>query len=232
MTNVEKVYDELKAYRRKVAYATEKAAAELEEIEEMRGSPYYDRRAREIEDKRLKDIDGSRSYHAKRLDEVFDAMRENAARVLPDPPTSEMLETLQLLKMQENPGWNEIRNAAAVCANNAQAMAVVREIAAKHNVMVPLKVKNTIGDQEIADAIGALLSYARVTLRLTKVNNGADWYNQGMSHLTGVKDTTGGQGIDFFRVDKDVSSPQEMCHEFGGIRNNEAYEKFCKAVND
>lgn len=232
MSNTTAFFDLINRYRTLVKVENDKADNRLKEIEEMKGSPYYDRKAAEIEDERMREIRGYRESIGRQLDEVLNSMRENAARVLPvDVPTQDMIHTIELLKLKENPTWDEIREAGAICMNNKQAFAVVEEIANKHHVPLPAKPK-TYGTTETNAAIDNLLSFARVTLQLDRVNNRQQWFQMAHENMTGVKDTTGGRGMDFYMVDGDCADTKEMIMNCGQIETESQYKDFCAAVND
>lgn len=232
MDNITEYFGLIKQYRALVQAENDKVNAEIKGLDEYKGSPFYERRAAEIENERMKEIKGYRDSIGKQLDKVLASMRENAARVLPaDVPTSDMIHIIELLRLKQNKTWDELREAAVICQSNPQALAVVAEMAAEQNVPLPAAPK-TYGSTETNSAIDELYRFARTTLQLDKVNNLTEWFEMAHPEMSRKQDTTGGKALDFWLIDRDVADAKEMIMKAAAMENEKQFTDFTAAVND
>ena len=232
MDYVSEYFALIKRYRTLVQVANDKANEQLKSIEDYAGSSYHERKAAEIEKERMNEIETLRKSIGKQLDDVLKGMQRNAKRVIPtDVPTADMLNTIQLLKLKKNRTWNEVREAALICQDNPQAFAVVAEMAAEDNIPLPATPK-TYGSTETATAITELYSFANTMLKLDKVNCAPLWWQMAHTSMSGVKDETGGQAMDFYLIDRDVADAKELITRAAQMESGKQFEDFCKAVND
>lgn len=105
--------------------------ARLSNLEDARGSKYFEDEAKKAEDTRDEALNALKNEYGVYFRIALDAMsKANASRKMP-APTEEELRILQLLKMKDKPTEAELDAAANALKGNSTCLSVLTEIA--HN---------------------------------------------------------------------------------------------------
>ena len=224
-------FDIINGYRKAVAEAQHKADNKIILAEKAKGSPLYDELLKEADESLKEAANVAREAARPKLRAVIDEMRKNISKQKPTPPTAEMLEKLQFLKMRfdvMNDGhaddyasrdtvtYEDLKEAAAFCQGNAEAMKVVNDMARRKGVVIP-NIKETVGGDLCEKVVDSLEKEGFTALNLPRVNNTTKWYEMHNNQMTGVEDTTDGRAFDFFRVDRDLPTERDMVSRYGGL---------------
>lgn len=227
MSNTNEYYDLINKYRSVVTAANEEYNTAITSAEEAKGSPLYDRLINEANEKRENAINAIRKELKPKMNDVLKRMKKNITELKPIPPTSEMIETLELLKMRDNLSDAEIRAAGELCSSCPSAFAVVAEMAQKRNLPLVPK-RGTIGGENGDRAVEALRKAAMTTLEMPKVNNRPEWIEMNSS-IYGKEDTTNGRSMDFFQYDRSFNTDRDMISSWSGI--NDGFDAFYETLN-
>lgn len=238
MSLTSEYFEIIKNYRRAVADAQEKAGEKIRRAEKARGSELY----KELIDEAQKELENAakaaRETAKPKLRIVIDKMRQNVSQQKPVPPTSEMLEKLQFLKMRfdvlnlrsndnfadrDTITYDELKEAATFCQGNSEALKVVKDMATRKGFVLP-NIKETVGGDLCQKAVDGLEKDGFTVLELPKVNNRMEYLEMSNSMIYSKDDITNGRGMDFFRVDKDFSTEKDMISEYGGLYPNNYVE--------
>ena len=99
-------------------------------------------------------LEAARGKARPRFKEAIDGMRANIAAPDMQPPTAEMLATLQMLDMRDNIEADEIEAAARLCGNNDLALRTLRDVVTRKGRVLPSNVKTT--EARTRDAVDTL----------------------------------------------------------------------------
>ena len=211
-------FDIINGYRKAVSEAQRKADEKILLAEKAKGSPLYDELMKEAAESLAEAAKTAREAAIPKFRETITAMRDNIGKQKPTPPTAEMLERLQFLKMRDENSitYDELRDIAAFCQDNPSAMQVVNDMAKKKGFVLP-NIKETVGGDLCAKAVDGLEKSGSVCLNLPKVNNTTAWYQMWKSHITGVNDETGGQAFEYFKNDRDYATEDDILKGYGGL---------------
>jgi len=194
------------------------------------GSVGFEADIKAIEEKRAAEIAALRENCSEDFDCCIAAMQKAAQSRPITPPTQEQVNILQLLKMKEHVSRDELEHAAHSMRDCSLALSILEEIAGKHDILGFHAGGTCISDNYVNSAIREFAKSARTILSLTRTNQRKEYMNP-----HGMGDGPNGsipsmEAIAKFRVDVDVSTPQEAASRFGNIPET-AYSAFCEAVS-
>ncbi len=187
MTNIEKITELLKDYRRMTAFYDAEFRDGVENLRSNghENSRYYENELTRLSENKAENMRILRKRISKDAAEIIGEMRKNAAREKPPAPTREVIETLELLRMKDRVLQSELDGAVDVCRSNQTALAVCAEIAMKHNLtLYGAGARSTVGNTEITDGIDSLENHVRWTLRLDKINRKNEYYAQAVEGIS------------------------------------------------
>lgn len=117
-------------------YKSRTAALEKDDVADKKGSTWYDRYVAEVDRK----IEAERvrlgTEVQKELVGMIDTMRKNVGQKITKAPTTDMVNTLSLLRMMDTVNPTEIREYAAQMADCPLAMKALSQIAEKNSIRI------------------------------------------------------------------------------------------------
>ncbi len=130
--------------------------------------------------------------------------------------------------MREHLTRDDLEHAANAMQDCAVALGVLEELGRKHEIMGFHAGGSGVSDSFVQNAIQSFAKSAREILSLDRCGV----RGQQLDFSDGLHGTTPTvASIGKFRVDVDPQSPMDCAGHFGGVPG-EAYEAFCKAVDD
>lgn len=228
MSNTSTYFENINKYRSAVKAANEELDKKLREAEDAKGSIMFDKLVNKSTEERNEVIEKARKTVKSAIDESLKKMKANVNELKPIPPTSEMLEHLQLLKMRDNVTDEEIRAAGEMCSGCPAAWEVVHEMAQKRGLPLAAK-QGTLGGENGLKAIEKLRKAAEMILSMQKVNNRDEWFKMSKSYTYSIEDTTNGKAFDYYMYDKDFNDDKSMIKDFSGIIDN--FDSFYETIN-
>lgn len=150
-------------YRKQVKAARETYLRKMERLEKYADSKQgqEDIEAAKAEYKAA--LEAARAVAAPKFKDAVDGMRNNASKADMQPPTAEMLATLQMLDMRDEIEDGEIEAAARLMGNNDGALRTLRDVLARKGRALPSSVKTT--EAQTRDAVDKLARAASSILQ-------------------------------------------------------------------
>ena len=217
ITNTQKYYNIIRDFRKALRAIDEKFSPRYEELRRYEGSAGYKESVDELDKARKGLIDEVRVEASKELEDVVAAMRTAYQSRPSKAPTQEQLAILQALKMRENVGKDELREALNAVQDCPLAVQVIGEIAAKHHHILGLR--QELSRDMVSRSLDALLlNGQKMISRLER---------PGEARRTAVN--TG--NWDGFRFDVDPADPQDCARVFGGVGSAD-FSKFAEMVDN
>lgn len=195
---------------------------ELQRLEQYKGSVGYEKERSEAEKKRDAAIAAHQSEYKSKFDNIIGGMRESATNRTMEPPTAEMLNLLQVLKMREKVSRDELEQAGRTLKDCPAALSVLDELAKQHEYHgMKFSGTSTAG---ILASIDSLADSAKRICALRKCDSRREQAARASVHSPEWSH----DAMYSFRVDCDVSSIGEALRVFGGVQDADA---FGEAVN-
>ena len=100
----------------------------MESLKNHKGSKYYEEEAAKAQKARDAALDPLKKEYTKLFNEILDLMKEaNGSRKM-TPPTEEELRTIQMIKLKDNPTYEELKEAAQTVKGNPFCLSTLSEI--------------------------------------------------------------------------------------------------------
>ena len=99
-------------------------------------------------------LEAARATARPKFDRAIRGMREHIAAPSMEPPTAEMLATLQMLELRDNIEASEIEAAAKVMGHNDAALRTLRDVLMRKGKVMPTTVKTF--EAQVSDAADSL----------------------------------------------------------------------------
>lgn len=136
MQNTTRLYEAINKFMMERSEAREEFLVMKRRYAKAAGSEYYTETMNEAKKKRESRVDAAQAAARKEIAEIAQAMTEKADSITMNPPTDEQLRILSLLRMREHVTQAELDSAAAAMGGNGAALAVLDELAHKHEILV------------------------------------------------------------------------------------------------
>lgn len=136
MQNTTRLYETINRFMMERAEAREEYLVMKRRYAKAAGSEYYTETMNEARKKRESRVDAAQAAARQEMAEIAQAMTEKADSIAMNPPTDEQLRILSLLKMREHVTQAELDSAAQSMDGNGAALAVLDELAHKHEILV------------------------------------------------------------------------------------------------
>ena len=108
-------------------------------------------------------LEAARAVARPKFEQAVKGMRENIAAPSMEPPTPEMLATLQMLELRDDIDAGEIEAAAKVMGNNDAALKTLRDVLMRKGRVMPSSIKTT--EARTSDAVNELSRAASAILQ-------------------------------------------------------------------
>ena len=135
MTNTEYLYQAMKKYQDARSAARDEYMQTMKRLESSKGSAYYDEQREKAMKKRNDTVAAAQAECMKTVDNALSCMRTAISGRKMEAPTEEMLRILQMLSMRTSVTKAELDTAANAMNGNSTALAVLEDIARKHEVL-------------------------------------------------------------------------------------------------
>lgn len=216
MTRTERLYQIIKNFRAEVL-AKDKELKEREKaLEDLKGSPRYNKIIAQIETERAANINSLRDKLAPETDVLMHKCFEATAKTIPtEPPTEEALRTLEVLKLRSELAKRngqavpseELHNAVKAMGDNPTALEALRSIATENGVMLLTPSKKGVTQAQAQEAVKLMARSINTLYHLPKLGIREDY---GLM-MNGYKnDITNGHASDAWRLDMDFNSEDEF----------------------
>ena len=117
-------------------YKSRMAALEKDDVADKKGSTWYDRYVAEVDRKIEAERVRMGTEVQKELVGMIDTMRKNVGQKITKAPTTDMINTLSLLRMMDSVNPTEIKEYAVQMADCPLAMKALSQIAEKNNIRI------------------------------------------------------------------------------------------------
>ncbi len=216
-------FNDITKYRKGMRAIQAEADEALKRLEQYKGSAGYQKDAEAVEEKRLTAVKALQAEVLSSVSETIDGMRKKAKARQIQPPTAEQESILRLLKMRKTITRNELDQAANSLQDCPLALSVLREIAQDHEILGFHNSGGRASTEEILSSIDALERFARTSCEMPRIDNREEWIKSPLYHADVTR-----QRLDFFRVDKDLATEDDLLTFAGDVRN---LSDFRDAVN-
>ncbi len=129
------MYDAVDRYMHERAMARVEYRSTMMRIADAAGTPYYDQIKEEADKKRAARVAAAQDRARAEVKTAVETMVENADRLQMTPPTEDQLRIMELLNMREKLTKGELDAAANAMGGNAAALALLDELAQKHDIL-------------------------------------------------------------------------------------------------
>ncbi len=187
----------------------EEYAQEVARLEAYKGSAGYEEGMRKAEAQRQVALAIARDAARSTMQAAFEGMRKQAAKRATPPPKRENLDLLQALGMREKLTRDDIVHAANTMEGDPAALAVLDDMAKKHEVIGQWH--RTLTDANVSGAISSLEQSCSALLQRDVVYEDRRNDPALLSpayHANAPQDRT--RAIRQWRVDKDYATAEEM----------------------
>lgn len=135
MTNTEYLYQAMKKYQTARSAARDDYMQTMKNLENAKGSVYYDEQREKAIKKRNDAVAAAQVECTKTVDNALAYMRSAISSRKMEAPTDDMLRILQMLSMRTSITKAELDTAANAMNGNSTALAVLEDLARKHEVL-------------------------------------------------------------------------------------------------
>lgn len=133
MSNMSRYFDAYAQQRRWVGNAVSKCATEAAKLAKFKGSKGYDEELDKLRQERDNAIADAVAHTAAEFKEALAAMNAKLDNAPLVPPSEEQLRLVSALRMREHLSQSELERAAEQVGDNDASLALVMELAEKHN---------------------------------------------------------------------------------------------------
>lgn len=225
MTRTERLYQLAKKFYYSFAEKQHEIDEREKEIEDLKGSPRYNRLKAQIDEERAKLCKECRDEVGDETDLILRNMLTAAERAKPmEAPTAEMLNTLQLFEMRyrqyedaKKPGGStnginpltssELHAAVPLMKGNPTALKALKNIAHKSGILLTGAEPKGLTENEAVEMVKTAARSMATLYHLPKVNNRREWAEMAHGH---IEDITNGKAWEFYRMDSDITSEDEF----------------------
>lgn len=161
MQNTTRLYEAINRFMMERSEAREEFLVMKRRYAKAAGSEYYTETMNEARKKRESRVDAAQAAARQEMAEIAQAMTEKADSIAMNPPTDEQLRILSLLKMRDKLTKGELDAAANGMKDNAAALAMLDELAAKNEILTTSYIRLAEGKltaDQSKNAIRSILS--------------------------------------------------------------------------
>lgn len=148
MSNLNEYASIIKRYAHSRADAKSDFVEEMQSIQQMEGSEYYEKKKKEFETIYLLEMRNLKKELVKDITPVLQNMKNALLTKKMDIPSDEQMRLLQALKMRDHLTQKEIEQACNTLAESETGISLLSEIAKKHGLILPAEIRNTVISEE------------------------------------------------------------------------------------
>lgn len=213
MTNTERYFKRIQWFRKDLREIDARYAPKYAYLDRFKDSERYASDKKALDEQRQKEVDALRQETWKCITDVVDSMEQTYMERPSSAPSPDQLALLQTLKMRENIGRDELREAANTLKGCPVAERVLEEISRKNGY--PMILSQELSGDEVRQHLQSLRNSAEhMIFRLEHPDRRGEHVNSGEYVL--------------FRLDIDPADEADCLRIFGYVPDA---EKFCAAVN-
>ena len=173
MQNTTKLYELINHFMVERAEAREEFLLMKRRYAKAAGSDFYTETMEAARKKREDRVNAAQTAARQAMAEVVQAMTEKADSISMNPPTEEQLRILSLLKMRDTLTKGELDSAANSLKDNAAALAVLDELAKKHEILSPSYIGKAEGKLTVDQGKSVLGSIVKACNQIIENRTGA-----------------------------------------------------------
>lgn len=189
MSNTKELFDTIDRYMRIRADAREEYMLMERRYEKAKGSPYYTEQMSAARKKRTQTMEEAQAAARAEVKRILEDMCEQAKKISLQPPTQDMLNLLQMLKIKENITQADLDGASNAMNGNGLGLAILDEMAAEHNkkdplhIIMPVYFQKATAGLSTQQALEAIRSVGENCYDIIKNDHGANRVSAYISEL-------------------------------------------------